>query len=252
MFTSIYSYTNHLIRGASHLLFPKACWFCGTAQPPEGRAFCDECHIALITESDKVCPWCAMSIGPFVNVDKGCTWCRPRKLAFSGAVRLGTYDGIRKTIVLRMKHKTGEALAEVVGRIWAKESSRRLREWEPEIVVPIPLHWRRRLRRGYNQAETLARAIAQGLGVVCWSRCLRRDRNTPRQTTRNTPLDRLMNMKNAFEHRSSHLVKGRRIVLVDDVMTTGATMNEAATTLKDAGAERVIVAVLTRATRDSS
>jgi ComF family protein len=110
-------------------------------------------------------------------------------------------------------------------------------------VVPVPLHWRRRLSRRYNQSDALAQRIARRLGVPCASGHLRRVQATPFQT-RQTPAQRRENLRKVF--RAYGRLDGKRVLLVDDVLTTGSTASEAAKVLKKQGAARVIVAVLAR------
>jgi ComF family protein len=109
--------------------------------------------------------------------------------------------------------------------------------------VPVPLHWSRRLRRGYNQAEILARGLARrhGLPLV---RGLRRLRATPPQ--QGDPALRRQNVQHAFAVRAPRAVAGRRLLLVDDVFTTGATLNACARTLREAGAAAVGALTLAR------
>jgi ComF family protein len=145
-----------------------------------------------------------------------------------------------------MKHRSGELLAEVVGALWAEQTEARLREVRADIVVPVPLHWRRRLARGYNQSEALARAVADRLGLPCRPSLLRRVRHTPQQTQQ-SPAGRRDNVRGAFAARLGRAFAGKSILLVDDVMTTGSTASEAARALREDGAARVVVAVLARA-----
>ena len=118
-------------------------------------------------------------------------------------------------------------------------------------MVPVPLHWRRRWRRGYNQSEALARPIAARLRLPfrpgSW---LRRIRNTPEQKGSGMAAERLENVRGAFRVAGAELA-GRTVLLVDDVLTTGSTASEAARTLRRAGAKRVVVAVLARWVRKS-
>jgi predicted amidophosphoribosyltransferase len=107
-----------------------------------------------------------------------------------------------------------------------------------------PLLWRRRWWRGYNQSESLARPLAARLGIPCRPSWLRRVRHTPEQKGQNVGA-KLENVRGAFRARGSGLV-GRCVLLVDDVLTTGATAGEAARALRQAGARRVVVAVLAR------
>jgi ComF family protein len=142
-----------------------------------------------------------------------------------------------------MKKGSGEALAEAMGDLWAAESEGRIRGLQADVVIPVPLHWWRRWRRGYNQSETLARAVARRLSLPCRPLWLRRVRHTPLQTLQ-SPSARHANVRGAFLSRRSANLRGRIVLLIDDVLTTGSTCSEAARALKAAGAARIVVAVL--------
>jgi ComF family protein len=114
---------------------------------------------------------------------------------------------------------------------------------DPQVVVPIPLHWRRRWTRGYNQSEAVARALAERLGLPCRPGWLVRIRPTQYQPTVSATA-RWENVRGAFRVGFRAAVRGVRILLVDDVLTTGATADAAATALTKAGTAQVAVAVL--------
>jgi ComF family protein len=234
-----------ILHGLLHLLYPGACHVCDAPLPPEAGPFCDACRKALTVDPHSQCPRCAGTVGPFAEVAGGCPHCRGMSFPFDQVVRLGPYEGRLRDVVLRMKHATGEVLAEVVGELWAECAEARLRGLGAEVVVPVPLHWRRRWRRGYNQSEALARPLAARLGLPCRPFCVRRVRYTPEQTSQ-SPVGRMTNVRGAFRARGS-AVAGRTVLLVDDVLTTGSTAAEAARALRQGGARRVAVAVLARA-----
>lgn len=228
--------------GLLHLLYPSACSICQTVLPAQGGPFCPACRQALTNDSDTLCPRCAATIGPYTQVTAGCPHCRNESFAFDAAVRLGRYENVLRDVVLRLKHLTGEELAEVVGRFWAEHARVQLQALGAELVVPIPLHWIRRWWRGYNQSEALARSLAKGLNLPCRPGGLCRVRSTPFQTQQDAGARR-QNVRQAFRARPRQ-VKGQTVLLVDDVMTTGSTASEAAAALRKAGARRVVVAVL--------
>jgi ComF family protein len=236
-----------LLQGLLHLLYPCACHVCHRPLPPDATPFCDACRKALTVDPHDQCPRCAASVGPFAVVADGCPACRGTSFGFDAVVRLGPYkEGLPlREVVLRMKHATGEPLAEVVGELWAECAEVRLRALGADAVVPVPLHWRRRWTRGYNQSEALARPLAARLGLPFCPRWLRRVRHTPQQKGTSATA-KLENMRNAFRARGSGPA-GRTVLLVDDVLTTGATASEAARALKEGGAARVVAAVLGRA-----
>jgi ComF family protein len=128
--------------------------------------------------------------------------------------------------------------------LWATNAEAALRAAQPDLVVPVPLHWRRRWQRGYNQSAALAHGLASGLRLPCRPRALRRIRSTPMQTQQ-TPAARRHNLRGAF--RAMPAVKDYSVLLVDDVLTTGSTVSEASRALLQAGARCVTVAVVARA-----
>lgn len=208
--------------------------------------FCAACQQKIFTDSAPSCPRCAANIGPYVEASN-CWQCHNESYAFQSVLRLGPYDGDLRDLVLRMKQPTGETLAEVVGRHWARNRLQQLQEIPADMVIPVPLHWRRRLSRRYNQAEILAKNLAHELRIPCRPRWLRRIRNTPHQAFIETSgARRKANVKDAFLANSRAALQGQRVLLVDDVLTTGYTAHEAARALKKAGAKSVAVAVLAR------
>lgn len=230
-------------RGLLHLLYPALCHFCGRSVA--SGPFCDGCRAALFTDPLPFCPRCAATVGPFAVNDGRCTHCRDEALPFDAALRLGPYEGLLREAVLRMKHHSGEGLAELLGELWADQAGPAFRGVAADAVVPVPLHWRRRWLRGYNQSESLAHGLAARLRLPCKPSWLRRVRATPMQT-RQTLAGRRENVRGAFAAPKLP-APGKTLLLVDDVMTTGATAAEAARALRAAGAGRVVVAVLARA-----
>jgi ComF family protein len=158
-------------------------------------------------------------------------------------MRLGPYEGRLRDVILQMKHWSGELLAESIGELWAAHSDKRFRELGVDAVVPVPLHWWRRWRRGFNQSAILARRIARRLERPFLARVLHRIRPTLRQTDV-SPAARRENVRGAFRATAHRFIRNRSVLLIDDVMTTGSTASEAAKALRKAGANRVVVAVL--------
>jgi ComF family protein len=235
-----------LTRGLIQLLYPGSCVVCGQPLPPDLDHFCLRCRDALTTDPHATCPRCAGTVGPFVALEGGCTSCRDDSFHFDSAVRLGPYVGPLREVILRLKHGSGEGIAELLGELWAAHAEPRLRDLRADAIIPVPLHWLRHWRRGYNQSEALARALSERLQVPCRPRWLRRIRNTPQQTSQ-SPIARVENVRGAFHGRPHPELRGKTILLVDDVLTTGSTASEAARALRQAGARKVVVAVLARA-----
>jgi ComF family protein len=161
-------------------------------------------------------------------------------------VRLGRYEGLLREVILRLKHVRHEGLAETLGELWGEHAGADFRETGATVIVPVPLHFWRLWQRGYNQSAGLAHGLASRLDLPCRPRWLLRIRNTPMQNTQPRS-SKGANVKGAFRAARGLDLSGQTVLLVDDVMTTGSTASEAARALLDAGAERVVVAVLARA-----
>ena len=239
------SWLRTLLRGADELIFPQQCLACESAYPFDDRleSFCPNCRISLFHDPHETCPRCSGTVGPHVDTSDGCPNCRRESYAFDSCFRLGPYDGALRDTVLNMKQIAGESLAEALGRVWATVAFDRFRTTNANLIVPIPLHWRRRWSRGFNQSEAVARGLAEVLRVPVSNRMLKRTRYTPLQTTL-SPSERRENVKGAFRATLSKDFRNFRILLIDDVLTTGATAHEAAKALKAAGAAQVHVAVV--------
>jgi len=232
-------------RNALHWLYPDVCLVCGAGFGAPRNGMCESCRHAVTTDPFPACPWCAQTVGPHTDTASGCAECRGHALGFERAHRLGPYNGVLREAVLRIKALSGEGLADMLGRAFAECRGAALRAEAPDVVAPVPLHWWRKWTRGYNQSEAVARELAAGFGVPFAPRLLRRVRWTPQQL-QPTRAARKENVKGAFGVARSARVLGKAVLLVDDVMTTGSTLGEAARTLTAAGAARVIVAVLAR------
>lgn len=230
-------------RGFLQVLYPAVCGACGRSLEMGEAGFCSTCRALLLTDPYPACPRCAGTVGPYVPTDKGCTHCRGVHFHFERAVRLGPYDGLLRELILRLKHSPGETLAETLAGLWAERTGPHLRNVGADVVIPVPLHWRRRWQRGYNQSEALARTLAASLGLPCRPGWVYRTRATPFQVEQ-TPAGRVKNVHNAFRARPWARLRGRTVLVVDDVLTTGSTCSEVAKALRQAGAVRVVVTVL--------
>ena len=232
--------------GLRHLIYPGECLACQAVLPPDEHDFCRGCRAELCEDPHETCPKCGSTVGPHADISRGCPRCRSERFAFDKVFRLGQYERKRREVILLAKRPSGEFASEVLGRLWAAKLAEHLSEESVSVVVPVPLHWRRRWHRGFNQSLAPAESLASALGVPCLTRLLRRRRATVPQTSL-TPSGRRTNLLGAFSVTPSTELKGRTVVLVDDVLTTGGTAHAAARILRDVGVARVLVAVLARA-----
>ena len=231
-----------LARGFRQLVYPAVCVRCEVLVGCE-EDFCPDCAATLTADPHFTCPRCTSTVGEHADVTDGCVRCRGDRFHFDSASRLGLYDGGHRDAILTMKRTTGQQLAECVGRLWARHHADRFRALGVGVVIPIPLHWWRRFRRGYNQAEALSEPVAQLLGIEHRPGWLRRTRTT-RQQAQLPESDRRTNVRGAFAVTRSARLAGKAVLLVDDVLTTGSTASEAARALRQGGAAAVHVAVL--------
>ena len=179
--------------------------------------------------------------------DALCAVCLAHPPAFDAARAILRYDDTSRLPILALKH--ADRLDLVPGfALWLERAGRELIA-ASELIVPVPLHRLRLWRRRYNQAAELARALSRRTGLPCNNAALVRRRPTPSQGSMPSAKGRRRNVLGAFKVPDPELVAGRNILLVDDVITTGATAEAAARALKRAGAPKVRLLALARVVR---
>jgi ComF family protein len=193
--------------------------------------------------------FCAACGTPFLNaspLDSAglCGLCRRGLTGFDAAFSFGEYDGELRRLIHLFKYEGVRDLAAPLARMLLRALPR---PCAFDVIVPMPLHWWRRWQRGFNQADLLARRLERPLGVPL-VRALRRARGTAPQAGL-TRAQRRANVAGSFRIRDGAAVAGRHILLIDDVMTTGATLSAAAAVLKRARARRVTAVTVARADR---
>ncbi len=207
---------------------------------------CTTCRGQVESDSASRCRRCAgVARGQDLPPER-CPLCHRTPLSFDATVALGGYHVGLRDLVLRMKRPSYDALSRAMGRLLAERRHGQLLEHCPDIAIPVPMFWLRRLGRGVNSPEIVARCLGQSLGIPVRRDILVRHRNTLPQAGL-SPRRRFKNVQGAFRIRHRRFLDGARVLLIDDILTTGATCSEAAKTLKQAGAESVVVAVIARA-----
>jgi ComF family protein len=179
-----------------------------------------------------------------LNAHGLCGLCSAGLIRFDAAYSYGAHDGNLRTLLHLFKYHRMRPLAAPLGRLMARALPR---DERVDAIVPMPLHWRRWITRGYNQSELLAREVSARAGLPV-ERLLSRSRNTPVQAGL-TSRERRLNVRNSFAVPDPARVGGRCLLLIDDVLTTGATLNAASGALKQAGAARIAILTLARADR---
>jgi competence protein ComFC len=224
------------------LLYPRSCAGCGGGLGGDERHLCWSCRSELRLIGPPLCSLCGNPVEGRVDHAFRCYHCEEARPHFDLARSAARFDGLMRRLVHDFKYH---------GALWLTADLTDLLEacarahLDPagfDVVTWIPLHAVRRRERGYNQAQVLAGALARRLGLPA-ERLLGRVRRTTTQTHL-TASQRAHNVRAAFE--AGRGAAGRRILLVDDVMTTGATASESARALKEAGAVEVAVVTLVR------
>lgn len=172
-----------------------------------------------------------------------CGGCRREPPAFSCTWSSGPYVGSLRRLIHLLKYDGVRPLAHVMA---ARLETGFRALGGADMIVPAPLHWRRSFERGFNQSALIARSLGRMLGIRCERRLLARVRSTPPQAGLSQP-ERLRNLRSAFRVTRSESVREKTVLLVDDVMTTGATLNACAKVLQQAGAKEVRALVVARA-----
>ena len=250
-FCGLPAFCQHFIAAGRDFLFPPECVACGSdlttsAFQSSVCRICDECRGKLSVHADHPsCERCGAPVGPFVDRQRGCQECRREQFAFQTVYRLGIYEGAVREVVIRGKYLQGEPLLLSLAELIWGHVGNELRAAHINLIVPIPQHWRQRIFSRHHAPDILAEAWGRRLQVPVGYPILAKVRKTQKQAHLNRP-ERHKNQHQVFRVTRPARVQGQTILLVDDVLTTGATAHSAARTLKKSGAKRVIVAVIAR------
>lgn len=226
-------------------IYPQSCPICKKPLNQGEKDICSICWMNLAILPHSFCPYCKSFFEEDDSVFKhGCvllTRSADRKIL---AVRsLGTFDDYYKTLIHRVKYDKKIPLGKRLARRLGEQAAKERDFLNCDLVIPVPLYRARKRDRGFNQSEILAEGISKALNVTVSGDILKRTKNTKDQTNLNAE-QRKENVRNAFAVTQPEKVMGRKVILVDDVMTTGATLNECARMLLDAEAIRVFAVTL--------
>lgn len=235
-------------QGLVYMLWPGVCDNCGVSVSPDCDGLCQGCWQDLLKScGGDYCRRCGRDVSSYGQLGGRCVICEEMQMSFDAIVRGGVYDGSLREMILKFKFNDRTELKSHLGRLVSSAFEGSEFRERVDYFVPVPLHWRRRLERGYNQSVLLCRGISQSKGII--NTDLVRSRYTARQWLL-SPAGRKRNVAGAFAVRRGHDFSGKNVCLVDDISTTWATLNECAKTLKDAGANEVFSVVAAIALRD--
>ncbi len=242
-----YSYWQSLIR----LVYPASCPVCRIPLLLNERYLCSHCTLKIKPIPDPKCIKCARPLPPYGPTRTLCPVCISKRPAYHRGFALVTYEPQVKTIFHEIKFQKKPWLLKVFSKLLSDFVHSSLTLTHYDLVVPIPLDWRKARERGFNQAEIIARMLknysphptlslwerGRGEGITISSIIQKTKKTVPQSQLRRH--ERLNNLNRAFSIKRPGEIKGKHILLVDDIFTTGSTVNECARLLKEHGAERV-------------
>jgi len=234
-------------------LYPPRCRACAQAfHGRDAEYFCAGCWDKIRLVSHPVCNVCGRPFPDASGGDHACGVCLARPPHFARAWSWACYPREEaenhplRQAVQRFKYGRKVSLGKPLGRLMARGCGDFLRECNADVIIPVPLHPKRLRWRGFNQALLLARQVSKVYGIDADPYVLRRIKETPPQTQLNEE-ERRRNVRGAFGLAPGRSVEGLKVLLVDDVFTSGATVNECSRTLSRSGARQVFVVTLARA-----
>ncbi|MFG0333878.1 MAG: ComF family protein [Maioricimonas sp. JB049] len=238
---------------AQDFVYPPICIRCAktvlAGAEEEGRRrslrMCEACRAALGGPIGPSCLRCGAPVGPNVRVDAGCLHCRADRFAFAAVAALGVYAGPLQAACLTGKERGGGALMAALGELLWERHRERMTNWNADLVVPVPHHWTTRLWTGSLPPVVLADRLGRRWKVPVAGHILRKVRRTPAQSSL-PPSGRRANLRDAFRLAAGARITGARVLLTDDILTTGTTAHRTARLLRQAGAAEVNVAVIAR------
>ena len=235
-----------LFNGLANLVYPARCLSCRSALDSHaaGDLICATCLGNIKRNTPPFCHYCGRQLEKKTLAKNICRGCLKKNLHFDRAFSPCVYEGVAKELIHEFKYRSKEHLGKPLSTIMLDF----IREYRLpvefiDLVIPVPLAKNRLREREFNQSEILARHIAGELKKPLVTECLKRHRSTRRQTDLQ-PEKRFLNVSGSFSVTNAGEITGKNVLLIDDVLTTGATSSEAAGSLKNAGARIVFVLTL--------
>lgn len=239
-----------LINHALRILFPENCGICHHLLEPAERFVCQTCWEKIELSGSSLCPRCGGSFASEHAVSYSpehlCAFCRQKRVPFETAKAVGPYRGILKEMIHLFKYRGKMGLGIHLAELMADQFFPKFSHLLFDLVLPVPLNPRKLREREFDQSQILAEHLSQKIGVPPETENLARIRWTESQVGLSRK-ERIKNVQGAFILKTPSRIKEQRILLVDDVYTTGATITECAAVLKAKGAARIDIFTLARA-----
>lgn len=235
-----------ILHDLSEIIFPPQCLGCAEIlHRSNGHIFCPSCEEQIHLLTGSICRICGTTFPDSPAESHLCADCLETKPYFSCARAIFSYDDAILNSIHQFKYKSNLSVGAILSDFMAGFSFPDIDFADYSLIIPVPLHIKRLRERGFNQSLILARAIGAKNQIPADFSLLKRHKFTLTQTGSNKK-ERKQNIKGAFEVTDKKIIAGKNILLIDDVYTTGATVNECAKTLIKAGAQRVSVLTLAR------
>lgn len=219
------------------MIYPEKskCLYCGSLSEINAAGLCSSCMEMLPYITERLCLRCGRPMPP-VETGALCSMCRKGAVHFDSGCVVFHFTGIIQNVIYRLKYGGERDMALIIGKLMAE----RLEDtgWDIDMMIPVPLHVSRYKERGFNQSFLLASVMGRELEINVSQNILIRKRDTGSQTQL-TGSYRVHNVKDAFSVKDCASLKGSSVLVVDDIMTTGATLNECSRELKKYGAGKV-------------
>ena len=236
----------HLIKFIFDIFLPPRCLICQTIVQGK-NGLCGKCFAKVNFLTDQSCPVCGRPYTfPVEGGNLVCGKCLTHPPHFKYSKSVFAYDSFSRQLILPLKHANRTEVVPYLSMLLFQRGRELLEICD--YIIPVPLYWRRLLKRKYNQSALLAMQLSKLSKKSCLNGVLIRIKNTQSQGHK-TRKERQDNIKGAFDVRHPEYVKGKSIVLIDDVYTTGTTLNECSRVLEKAGAKQVMVLCIARVCR---
>lgn len=232
------SVSGKLTEALPGLLFPRRCPVCDDIVMPKGELCCPECRSLLSYVREPVCMKCGKEISD--GTEEYCSDCRKHRRTFEYAISVFNYTDIASDSLSAIKYKNRREYLDFYAEEALRRRGERLLNIHADCMIPVPVHPARLRKRGFNQAALLAEKIGEKLNIPVEENFLRRNRNTAPQKVLG-PAERLKNLQQAFTTDKAAPEWMRRVILVDDIYTTGATAEACTRVLRASGVEKVYV-----------
>lgn len=245
----------NLLTQLADMVYPPRCAVCGRflwkgplVKETGSSLFCADCMADFHCPASPLCPICGQPFPSEATEDHLCEDCMRKRPFYEAACAPYRYEGAVLKAIHRLKYGSKSFVADALGPLLARFAEKRVIRTGTVLAMPVPLHPRRLQERGFNQSLLLARHVSRRLHIDLDFLSLRRIRYTSPQASL-AKKERQQNVRGAFELKNQGIVKGKTILLVDDVLTTGNTLNECARILRQGEAVKVFGLSLARAVR---